>query len=340
MSPSRLDDAARQQFTRPASSRRCLTQPSRLLPSKRTMASLGGGRALDVHLVLGLVDFQVADVAIRVGREAGGRQHGRQNHLHRSHGERTSVGWVGRAPTAAAAGFGPVVLLLNLLARTPAASFASGSALARSFAPLQGVSGDRPGQTWPRSVAFFVDTRKGRPKMNLPNLRLEKRVPGFGDFLRRDFLSRDFLGGRRPEKRRDPPMTISAACICEGMRQSIVLAISDRMITYGDTEFEPEQPKITALAPRIVCLFAGHRDFHQMIVSATQQSAAADGVTAVAEAAELYASHYIVLRRRRAEQKYLAPLGLTTETYLSRQRGWPPNWSRHSRGECWTRRWG
>ncbi len=119
-------------------------------------------------------------------------------------------------------------------------------------------------------------------------------------------------------------MTISAACICEGVGQSIILAISDRMITYGDTEFEPEQPKITALAPRIVCLFAGHRDFHQMIVSATKRSADADGVKAVAEAAELYASHYVALRRRRAEQKYLVPLGLTTETYLSRQRELAP----------------
>jgi hypothetical protein len=156
--------------------------------------------------------------------------------------------------------------------------------------------------------------------MNTPRTCLKKWPSRLGDFLSRGLPARDFLGYRRPEKRWEPPVTISAACICEGERQSMILAISDRMITSGDTEFEPEQPKITEFAPRIVCLFAGHRDFHHMIASATCRTISADGVTAVSEAAELYAANFVALRRKRAEHKHLAPLVLTSETYLSRQR--------------------
>ena len=230
-------------------------------------------------------------------------------------------------------------------ALTPTRRLCKPFARRKAFRPTARISGDRRGSLRTSPVAFFVDNRPGASTMNIPKSRLEKRAAGIGDFLRRDFLSRDFLSKdflsrRRPEKRREPPMTISAACICEGVGQSIILAISDRMITYGDTEIEPEQPKITADHTRIVCLFAGHRDFHQMIVSATKRSADADGVKAVAEAAELYASHYVALGEGAGAEIPSASGPDYRNVLVEAARNWPPNWSHHSRGECWTRRWG
>jgi hypothetical protein len=125
---------------------------------------------------------------------------------------------------------------------------------------------------------------------------------------------------KEPKRRKAPKMTICAAAICDHCNGDAVITISDRMITSGDIEFEDNRTKIMELSPRIVCLFAGNRDFHHMIAEATKKTVTADNVTDVAETAEIYASHFVALRRRRAEQRYLAPLGLTADTFRSYQR--------------------
>jgi hypothetical protein len=124
------------------------------------------------------------------------------------------------------------------------------------------------------------------------------------------------------------PMTICAAAICKGRARSnalvpMILTISDRMFTAGDLEFEPASmdqaiQKQKMLAAKIICLFSGDRDLHNMVANLTERKVDADNIVDVAHVADLYAENFITLRRKRAEQKYLAPLGLTYQSFLER----------------------
>jgi hypothetical protein len=120
-------------------------------------------------------------------------------------------------------------------------------------------------------------------------------------------------------------MTICAAAICQHIHKELdgnlhpsIVTISDRMLSSIDIEYEPELVKIKHLSPSIASLYAGDRDFHYMIAEATHQAIAADNVTNVADVADLYASNFLALRKRRSEAKYLSPVGLNYESFLSR----------------------
>lgn len=152
--------------------------------------------------------------------------------------------------------------------------------------------------------------------MNIRKTFLEKRLGG-------DFLDKRRNSLRHQEQK--SPMTICAAAISGHGDKEVVLAISDRMITNGDIEFEDNHSKIWVLSPRIACLFSGESVFHHMIRSATHRTIIADGITDVGEVADLYALNFIALRRKRAEKKYLAPINLDCDTFLSRQHELQPN---------------
>jgi hypothetical protein len=97
--------------------------------------------------------------------------------------------------------------------------------------------------------------------------------------------------------------------------------MSDRMLTSGDIEYEAAQSKIYPLGElKALCLPAGDASFHVPIGVETSRRAVQDQLVNTGDIASLYAENYASLRRRRAERMYLAPYGLDTAAFLSRQR--------------------
>jgi hypothetical protein len=135
---------------------------------------------------------------------------------------------------------------------------------------------------------------------------------------------------RRVEKRR-LPMTVCAAAICtarwaDGLDKSVLLGVSDRMITSGDIEFEAFQTKIYPFGPpaKALCLGAGDSNSIITLVTETARRIQNEGITEIKDVARLYADSFSWLRRRRAEQIYLAPLGLDINSFLSKQKDMNP----------------
>ena len=114
-------------------------------------------------------------------------------------------------------------------------------------------------------------------------------------------------------------MTVCAAAICMAGTQQMLLGISDRMLTSGDIEFETGQTKVFGFSPNIFAQFAGDSDAHFAVATETHLAVLKNGISSVGEVARLYAQNALSLRRRRAEGIHLAPLGLDTETFISRQ---------------------
>jgi 20S proteasome alpha/beta subunit len=117
-------------------------------------------------------------------------------------------------------------------------------------------------------------------------------------------------------------MTVCVAAMCN---QHTIIAASDRMLTAGDVQFEPQQSKIVTLSSSIAALTAGDAGmqaeiFHQVRRDVTARiEADPEHWLMVREVADLYSQYCAQVRLRRAESAILAPLGLTAETYLSRQ---------------------
>jgi 20S proteasome alpha/beta subunit len=120
-------------------------------------------------------------------------------------------------------------------------------------------------------------------------------------------------------------MTVGIAAVCNiGPDQvPIVVCASDRMITIGDLEYEPEQTKIIYLASQTVGLFAGDMQLHASVVpkvlARIKTIIAEKNNIFVEEIAEIYAEEFGNYRRKRAEKYFLAPLNLNSDNFLIKQ---------------------
>jgi hypothetical protein len=143
-------------------------------------------------------------------------------------------------------------------------------------------------------------------KMNHDTL-LAKRQPGV--------LRNDLFDKKNPKKQEARRMTICAAAICKHEDRPALIMISDRMLTADDFEFEDSHVKFMRLAQTIACLFAGDRNYHYMVAAAAKKEIHDDNVTCVKDVADIYASHYVALRKSKAAKRVLGSIGLTTEIF-------------------------
>lgn len=123
-------------------------------------------------------------------------------------------------------------------------------------------------------------------------------------------------------------MTVCVAAICN---DSIVLGASDRMITAGDVEFEPQRTKIWPLTTSINVMIAGDTSLQLEIfytlrdlVNQRLQEKPHDWIP-VKDVAEWYYSSYMTVRNRRTENALLNPLGLDRGSFVSEQRRLNPS---------------
>ena len=98
------------------------------------------------------------------------------------------------------------------------------------------------------------------------------------------------------------------------------IAISDRMITAGDVEYEPQQPKVAQLADNTILLIAGDYSIHSQAIKNAHAQLKGDKAPDPYRVAKIYGAAIQGIRRQQAEDLYLAPLGLNTDSFLAQQR--------------------
>ena len=107
----------------------------------------------------------------------------------------------------------------------------------------------------------------------------------------------------------DPP-EIGAAAI----------TLSDRMVTAGDVEYEPNQLKIGHITPRVIIMIAGEYSVHSQALFAAHKQIKGDVNASPNNIALIYGQAIQSIRQKQAEDPILAPIGLNTETFLAQQK--------------------
>lgn len=114
-------------------------------------------------------------------------------------------------------------------------------------------------------------------------------------------------------------MTVCVAAISHGDR---VIGVSDRMLSTTEIAFEPSTRKFRSLTSAIFAMTAGDAAVQAEILAHVQQdvdrliSAPNAEWLSVGHVAELYLAHWNRVKRSRAENAFLTPLGLTSERFL------------------------
>lgn len=124
-------------------------------------------------------------------------------------------------------------------------------------------------------------------------------------------------------KREEIPVTV---CVAAMFDEHGILGASDRMLTAGDVQFEPQQPKIIFISNSIAAMIAGdssmQAEIMQKVKADVRKRIDEDSSTWVniKDVAELYMVYYNESRLKRAEQSILAPFGLDSNSFISRQK--------------------
>jgi hypothetical protein len=117
-------------------------------------------------------------------------------------------------------------------------------------------------------------------------------------------------------------VTVCVAALCEGGN---IFGASDRMLTAGDVEFEPDAGKIRELTSSIALMTAGDSSLQTEIIArvsvvvGARIEAEPQNWWLVKDVADLYARHYGAVKRERSERSILSPVGLTHDGFISRQ---------------------
>ena len=119
------------------------------------------------------------------------------------------------------------------------------------------------------------------------------------------------------------PVTVCVAAIAD---EGFIVGASDRRITSGDVQYDPDEPKIYPLTNSIVVMMAGEMTLHSEVYEQVYRDVVEriefdpDNWWSVKDVAKLYCDYYCKLQEEEAERKFLRPRGLTVETFTARQR--------------------
>jgi hypothetical protein len=97
------------------------------------------------------------------------------------------------------------------------------------------------------------------------------------------------------------------------------LVMSDRKLTAGNVEYEPTQRKVALVTPMALITVAGEISLHSEAIARTIQQVANKPSLPRSSIGAMYAQAIQAIKRQRAEDRYLAPMGLNTDTFLAQQ---------------------
>jgi len=98
-----------------------------------------------------------------------------------------------------------------------------------------------------------------------------------------------------------------------------IITLTDRMITFGDSEYEPAQQKFGQLTKSTVLLIAGEYSIHSQAIMETRRQLGSPSNATVYEVAQIYGHALQKIKLRMAENEILAPLGLNSDSFISQQ---------------------
>lgn len=139
----------------------------------------------------------------------------------------------------------------------------------------------------------------------------------FNDLLRRPKPK------RRIPAQRGADVTVCIALITDG---NTIIGVSDRMLTAGDVQFQPMQRKQAELTNSIAVMISGDMAIQGEILYDLRDwvnarvKADPNAWLLVKDVAKEYSKIYNEVRLRRATRRILAPLGLTPETFVAKQK--------------------
>jgi 20S proteasome alpha/beta subunit len=145
-----------------------------------------------------------------------------------------------------------------------------------------------------------------------PKLDRDSQLRAFAPTLRRKFGT---LGGSS--------LTV---CIAAVANHNELFVAADRMRTAGDIQYEPESPKIIQLTNSMVLMTAGDSQLNREIVGGVRRAVSAqiqaepNEWVSVRDVVDWYVWYLQENKRKAAEAAILRPLGLNSQTFLSKQR--------------------
>jgi 20S proteasome alpha/beta subunit len=98
------------------------------------------------------------------------------------------------------------------------------------------------------------------------------------------------------------------------------LVASDRMITAGDVEYEPQQLKVAYISQKAILVIAGQYPTHTQAIQQVAKQLQERPDSTPETIAALYGKAIQKIRMQLAEDEYLAPLGMNTDTFIAQQR--------------------
>jgi 20S proteasome alpha/beta subunit len=98
------------------------------------------------------------------------------------------------------------------------------------------------------------------------------------------------------------------------------LVASDRMITAGDVEYEPNQLKVAHISPSAIIVIAGQYPVHTQALQDLIKPAQVKPESPPGTIAQLYSKAIQKIRMQLAEDAFLAPFGMNTDTFIAQQR--------------------
>ena len=98
------------------------------------------------------------------------------------------------------------------------------------------------------------------------------------------------------------------------------IVVTDRMITAGDVQYEPQQTKTAQVTPHTLLVIAGDYSLHSQAAKATLFHFNGDQTASPESIARFYGRKIQEIKMREAEDLCLAPLGLNTDTFLAQQK--------------------
>lgn len=93
---------------------------------------------------------------------------------------------------------------------------------------------------------------------------------------------------------------------------------SDRMLTAGDVQYEPNKRKFAEINKSTFIWVSGDYAFHSKAVKDTFKLT--NATSTVENVATIYGQALQAIKRKEAEDLYLAPLGLNTDTFIAQQK--------------------
>ena len=119
-------------------------------------------------------------------------------------------------------------------------------------------------------------------------------------------------------------MTVCIAAICQYDDGAYIVGCADKLVTYGDTEYQSPHPKLHQLTQFNAVMTSGNVDMHREAIDKSKAELLAvkdQGINLpVRFVSDLYARHLTQSCRGFAQAEAFGPLGMTISDFLERQR--------------------